>query len=104
MADRTTFNSYGIVVSSPSGDVTINAGQNMTLLPQGNFVTLSAEFPKAITSINGLSGAVNIIAGDGITIDITGNNLTIQTGNTYVTESGFNLYTTEDGSGNYIVE
>ncbi len=98
------FHPYGISLKTADGDVVLNAGSNMRIFPQGNFVTFSAEFPKAITSINGLTGDVNLIAGDGISIGITGNNITIQTGNAYVSEGGFDFYVTEDGLSTYVTE
>ncbi len=104
MANKAGFHPYGITIPTPDGDVILNAGNNMTILPQGNFVTFSADFPKSITSINGLTGDVNLVAGPGITLNITGNNITIQTGDSYVTEVGFDTYVTEDGLDTYVVE
>lgn len=104
MANKASFHPYGISLTLPDGDVVLNAGDNMTILPQGNLITFAAQFPKVVTSINGISGDVILESGDGITIGITGNRINIQTGNTYVAESGFDIYVTEDGSGNYILE
>jgi len=51
---KAIFNPYGITIPTANGDVILNAGENMTLLPQGNFVTLSARLPNNIV-INSLT-------------------------------------------------
>lgn len=70
MATKTAFHPYGIVLSSPSGEVVLNAGENITLLPQGNILTISAQFPPTnsfLTNITGLitAGANIAISGAG---------------------------------------
>ncbi len=46
------FNPFGIIVSSPSGDLVLNAGPNMTIYPSGNLVTFSAEIPSGVVINN----------------------------------------------------
>src|SRR5579859_3433306 len=43
MVNKYTFQPYGVVVSCPSGNVTLNAGQNMTILPQGDLITFASQ-------------------------------------------------------------
>ena len=45
MANKAPFNIYGITIPTADGEIVLNAGANMTILPQGNFVTFSAQFP-----------------------------------------------------------
>lgn len=43
------FNLYGITLKTPDGDITLAAGDNITIWPQGNFVTISAQMqPNAV--------------------------------------------------------
>lgn len=39
------FNLYGVTLSAPDGEITLAGGQNITLWPQGRFVTISATIP-----------------------------------------------------------
>lgn len=49
---KATFHVRGIVVSGPDGDVVLNAGQNITIFPQGNLITIAAEIPSNLV-LNG---------------------------------------------------
>ncbi len=51
MANSYTFSPYGVTVSSPSGEVTLNAGQNINILPQGNLITISAVIPPLASNV-----------------------------------------------------
>lgn len=39
------FNPYGITIKTPDGEITLAAGDNITIWPQGGFVTISANIP-----------------------------------------------------------
>lgn len=45
MANIAAFHAYGITLNLPDGPVTLAAGPNITILPQGNLVTISAQTP-----------------------------------------------------------
>jgi hypothetical protein len=50
-----TFNSRGITVSTPNGDMVLIAGQNIRILPSGNTANISAQTPAgSIINGNGL--------------------------------------------------
>jgi len=76
---------YAIALDGSDGSldkVTLEAGNNITLTDQGNdTVQVSAvipAFPTHVTSLQGLSGALNLVAGANITIFDDGiNNITI---------------------------
>lgn len=48
MANKAGFTPYGVTLNLPNGDVTLNAGNNMTILPQGNLITFAAQIPNAV--------------------------------------------------------
>lgn len=51
-----SFNSRGIVVSTPDGEITIIAGQNIRIQPAGNAANISAPTPVgSIINGNGLA-------------------------------------------------
>lgn len=54
MANKAGFHPYGITIPTPDGDIILNAGNNMTIQPQGNFITFAAEFPggAVINNVN----------------------------------------------------
>lgn len=66
-----TFNSRGITVSTPNGDMVLIAGANIRIKPSGNVVDISAQLPlnNFLTDITGLIGA-------GSNVTITGNGTT----------------------------
>lgn len=68
MASKATFHPYGIVLSSPSGEVVLNAGENITLLPQGNILTISAQFPSTNNFLTNITGLIT----SGTNVTITG--------------------------------
>lgn len=70
MADQ-TFNSHGITVSTPNGDMVLIAGSNMRIKPAGNVVDISAQLPTN----NFLSNITGLISG-GTNVTITGNGTT----------------------------
>lgn len=50
-----TFNSRGITVSTPNGDMVLISGQNIRILPSGNTANISAQIPPgSIINGNGL--------------------------------------------------
>jgi len=51
VTSKATFHPNGITLSLPDGDVVLNAGNNMTILPQGDLITFSAQVPPG-TVIN----------------------------------------------------
>jgi hypothetical protein len=104
VSNTNTFHVYGAVLNLPDGDIALVAGNNITITPAFGSLTIAAQIPASLTSINGIMGAANLEAGPGVTINITGNNIQIGLGDSYVTESGFNVYVTEDGLNNYVVE
>lgn len=52
MATTYTFNSRGVTVSSPTGDVILNAGDNITILPSGDLITFSVQLPPNVVLNN----------------------------------------------------
>lgn len=63
-----------------SGAVVLAAGNNVTITPSGNTLTIAAELSGAsagVTTIRGLSGAVGVSAGSAISITNSGNTFTI---------------------------
>ncbi len=54
MIGNAPFNPYGIVFSTPFGDMILNAGPGITIFPQGNMVTISATLPTN-TIINNIT-------------------------------------------------
>ncbi len=62
-------------VNNVAGVVNLRAGQNVTLTPQTDGLTISA----AMTTINGASGAVQVQGANGTTVSRSGNTLTIAT-------------------------
>lgn len=52
MASKASFNVNGITLNLPDGDVILNAGTNMTIFPQGNFITFSVQLPPGIVINN----------------------------------------------------
>lgn len=45
MASKSDFHPYGVSLALPSGEVVLSAGDNMTIFPQGNFITFAAQIP-----------------------------------------------------------
>lgn len=39
------FNAYGVTITTPDGDATLAAGENITIWPRGDFITISANLP-----------------------------------------------------------
>lgn len=62
---KATFHIRGIVVSGPDGDVVLNAGQNITIFPQGNIITFAVDTSSLITSAGGKKYDVQINNGSG---------------------------------------
>lgn len=52
MANKASFNIRGITLHLPDGDVTLNAGTNMTIFPQGDLITFSVQLPPNIVYSN----------------------------------------------------
>lgn len=66
MASKYQFHPYGVTISLPDGDVILNAGANMTILPQGNLITFAAAGPSktlnAATYTPTLTNTANVTA------------------------------------------
>jgi len=76
------------------GDVSVQAGSNITINVVGSSVVISATVPPAggVTSLNSLSGDLNIIAGSGITVTPSGSNIQItNSGGGFQPASGMNI-------------
>ncbi|MEI6676632.1 MAG: tail fiber domain-containing protein, partial [Verrucomicrobiota bacterium] len=58
-------------------NVTLAAGNNVTLTPSGQTVTIAATGGQAVTSLNGLQGAVTLAGGNNVTITPSGQTLTV---------------------------
>lgn len=54
MATKAPFHPYGVVLSLPDGNVILNAGNNMTIFPNGKLITFSAQVPSN-TVINNIT-------------------------------------------------
>ena len=67
-------------VNTLTGDVTLAAGNNVTITPSGNTLTIAATgggSTAGVSSVNNVTGAVNLVAGRNVTISPSGQNITI---------------------------
>lgn len=61
--------------------VTLNAGSNISITPNGNALTISASGgSNGVASVNSITGAVTLAASGGATINTNGNMITINAG------------------------
>jgi len=59
-----------------SGDVTLSAGTNITLIPSGNTITIASSSASGVSSLNSLTGALSLTSTGG-TVAITPSGSTI---------------------------
>lgn len=55
MADKYTFHPYGVVVSSPSGDMILNGTSGVKIFPQGNLITFSLDLTSTGATTTGIT-------------------------------------------------
>ena len=68
-------------VNTLTGNVTLAAGNNVTITPSGNTLTIAATgggSTAGVSSVNNVTGAVNLVAGRNVTISPSGQNITIE--------------------------
>ena len=66
-------------VNNLTGAVTLAPGNNVTITPSGNTLTIAATGGTAgVSSVNNVTGAVNLVAGSNVTISPSGQNITIE--------------------------
>lgn len=51
---NSSFSPHGVVIPTSNGNMVLNAGANMTILPNGNLVTFSAQIPNAVVNNSGV--------------------------------------------------
>lgn len=69
-------------VNNLTGAVTLAPGNNVTITPSGNTLTIAATGgggTAGVSSVNNVTGAVNLVAGSNVSITPSGQNITIQT-------------------------
>ena len=65
-------------VNTLTGDVTLAAGNNVTITPSGKTLTIAATGGTAgVSSVNNVTGDVNLVAGSNVSITPSGQNITI---------------------------
>ena len=65
-------------VNNLTGAVTLAPGNNVTITPSGNTLTIAATGGTAgVSSVNNVTGAVNLVAGSNVSITPSGQNITI---------------------------
>ena len=67
-------------VNTLTGNVTLAAGNNVTITPSGNTLTIAATGgggTAGVSSVNNVTGAVNLVAGSNVSITPSGQNITI---------------------------
>lgn len=67
-------------VNNLTGNVTLAAGNNVTITPSGNTLTIAATGgggTAGVSSVNNVTGAVNLVAGSNVSITPSGQNITI---------------------------
>lgn len=67
-------------VNNLTGAVTLAPGNNVTITPSGNTLTIAATGgggTAGVSSVNNVTGAVNLVAGNNVSITPSGQNITI---------------------------
>ncbi len=68
-------------INNLKDNVTLSAGSNVTITPNGNTLTISSSGGSSgVTSVNNVTGAVTLAASGGATINTAGNTITINAG------------------------
>lgn len=94
-------------VNNLTGAVTLAPGNNVTITPSGNTLTIAATGgggTAGVSSVNNVTGAVNLVAGSNVSITPSGQNITIAAtggGSAGVSSVNGNIgdITIEDGAG-----